>query len=519
MTRPIFLHQKLHGLQFDMRPEDCLPDRWSNGRNVFFKLGETIRCEGIGQIFAGHLFPIEIAWYVDTGAQEWWLYASGSGVGVTDGAGAHYNITPAGWGSIASKNYVLTAGDLNSVPWINHPERGPFWWNANPASVMTKLPDWPASWSARAMASHKNFLMAMCIDTGSGLLESQISWSASADPGQIPSKWVPAPDNDAGDWQYSTPGGPIVGGISVRDQFFVSKTNATAALQYVGGQWVFQARDVFPTTGLYAPLSQIEHENMVYMLTGAAEFVRHDGNSVQNLLYGTAENYLISAINPEFTASCFVYLTDLTGVVALAYPTGTTKACTEAIGIEIDSIGRDGPPDVGMRDLPGVYSARIGYTEINPESWDAASGSWDTDSQLWNEAPSGYRPAKVVFAGGSNGFLELGRTDTVLGAPVTAFAERTGMDLGDFSTHKVISGAFPRLTGDAGDVVTLRFGSQEQVHSPVEWGPDLPVTLGTTRQLDFFEEGRLIARSISSTGGAPWRLNGIQLMVRKAGRW
>jgi hypothetical protein len=369
------------------------------------------------------------------------------------------------------------------------------------------------------MLSHKNFLMALGIETGSGLLESQVSWSTSADPGLIPDGWVPAPDNDAGDWQFSTPGGAIVGGISVRDQLFVSKANATAALQYVGGQWVFQARDVFPTTGLYAPLAQIEYGNLVYMLTGAAEFIRHDGNSVENLLYGVAQDFILKSINPEFPAACFCYVTDQNGVVALAWPGGSSKACTEALGIDLASIGRDGPPDIGLRDLPGVYGAATGYTDIIAQNWDSDLATWNADPTQWNEQPTGFRPAKVVFAGGSNGLLELGRTNNVLGQPMHAFAERTTMDLGDFATHKVVSGAFPRMSGQTGNQLLFRFGSQEQVRSSVEWGDDLMATIGTTQQLDFFEEGRLLALSVSSDGGGPWRLNGMQLLARRAGRW
>jgi hypothetical protein len=504
-----------------MKPEDVTPDRWSAGRNIFFRKGETWRVEGIGQIFGNELFAVEIDWYVDTGAQEWWYYAGPAGVGVTDGAGNHYNITPAGWGAIVNKNFVYTAGDLNSVPWINHPERGPFWHDADPSHVMTQLPDWPASWAARTLWAHKNFLLALCIDTAAGLLEGKVSWSSSADPGQIPSKWVPAPDNDAGDWSFATPGGPIVGGISVRDQFFVMKADATASLQYVGGQWVFQARDVFPSTGLYAPKAAIEHGNLVYMFTGAGEFIRHDGNTIQNLLYGVAQHYLLDTINAEFPASCFCYLADESGIVGFAYPTGDTKACTEAIGIEIDSIGRDeGPCDMALRDLPGVYGADLGYTEISPESWDTAVGTWDTDPMVWNEAPTGYRPAKIVFAGGANGLLELGISTDVLGQPIVAFAERTGMDLGDFSVHKVISQAFPRVEGTAGDMLNYRFGGQDQVRDAVTWGAEMPFDLGNvTDRLDFFQDGRLLAYSVRSTGGGGWHLNGIQLTVRKAGRW
>src|SRR4029077_13253589 len=164
MSRPIFLPLKLHGLVPDLQPEDLPPDRWSNGRNVYFKNGEMYRVDGIGAIFGTELFAAEITWYVDTGSQEWWYYAGPAGGAVTDGVGNHYNITPVGWGPIATKNFVLTAGDLNSVPFINHPERGAFWHDADPAHVMTKLPDWPASWAARTMFAHKNFLMALSID-------------------------------------------------------------------------------------------------------------------------------------------------------------------------------------------------------------------------------------------------------------------------------------------------------------------------------------------------------------------
>ena len=78
------------------------------------------RVEGIGQVFSGHLFPVEICWYVDTGSQEWWYYASGSGVAVTVGAAIIMTHADDGMERDRDQNFVLTAGDLNSVPWINH---------------------------------------------------------------------------------------------------------------------------------------------------------------------------------------------------------------------------------------------------------------------------------------------------------------------------------------------------------------------------------------------------------------
>jgi hypothetical protein len=214
------------------------------------------------------------------------------------------------------------------------------------------------------------------------------------------------------------------------------------------------------------------------MLTGRGEFVRHDGQSVQNLLYGVAQDYLVQNINHEWPASVFLYFTDQNGVLAVAYPTAPNKACTEALGIEIASIGREGPVDVGIRELPSVTHAAGGFTEITGQSWNADPDSWDSDQTTWQEQPSGYRPLKLVFAGGTNGLLELGKGVDVLGQAIDAYLERIGMDLGEFGTHKVISGGFPRLRGPNGK-----------------------------------------AYSIRSHGGGIWNANGIQLMARAAGRW
>ena len=232
-----------------------------------------------------------------------------------------------------------------------------------------------------------------------------------------------------------------------------------------------------------------------------------------------AQDFLIRRINAEYPQfGIFVlYRSDRGDCGCLSDRDG--EACTEAIGIEIASLEREGPPDVGTRDLPGVFSAARGFTEVVQQTWDSDPESWDSDTTFWGEQASGYRPAKMVFGGGANGLLELGLGTDVLGEPIAAYVERRGMDLGDFSVHKTISGAFPRVEGPDGDLLYYRFGGQAQAKTALEWGDELPYRLGVDSQLDFFQDGRLIAYSIRSDGGGQWSANGIRLMARKAGRW
>jgi len=496
-------------------------DSWTDGRNVMFIAGQTVRTPGEAKFAeTGRLFPADVVHFVDTGEQQWWIYASAqapAGVGVTDGV-THHDITPVGWGPIVNTGLVLTIGDLNTLPFINHPEIGPFYWDGITANKMVKLPDWPATQTARVMRAHKNFLMAVSIDDGTTLLEGQVSWSSSADPATVPQFWVPSPTNDAGDANFAKPGGPLLDGLDVRDQFLVAKQGYMGILQYVGGAFVFEKRDVFPSVGLFATGAWVEAGNLVFMLTGTGELVRHDMTTIDNLLYGLLQDYLKSQINYQYPSSVFMWRDDENGQVGCAYPVGTSKACTEGITVEVKS-GR-----AGIRDLPRVFGWSLGLVAILGQSWDTDSQAWDQDSSTWNYSASGYQPQRIVFAGGTQGMIQQGGSNDQLAAsgslvPMTAYAERSGADFDEYESRKTISGAIPRVQGNSGNVLKLQFGGQESDNAAIELTPLLPYTIGVDDRIDFFLDGRLLSIKVQSDGGAPWRYAGIYPEVRKSGRW
>jgi hypothetical protein len=522
MSRPTPGKLAFVGINMDKVPGEVAADWWTAGRNVMFVAGETVRVPGEQRFDTAVGAGIgNVCHYVDVGAQAYWAYAGNAGIWVTNGS-THWNITPTtGWGNILGKNRILTIGDLNGVLWVNHPERGPFWWNGVVSSPMVPLPDWPAGWSCQVMRGHKVFLMAMNIDTGAGLLEGQVSWSSSANPGQIPSKWHPAPDNDAGDMQFSTPGGPIIDGISVRDQFFVSKLNYTGVMQYVGGQFVFEGRDVFPSIGLFAAGCAVEHGNLVYMYTGDGALIRHDGNSISNLLYGVLEQTVRRAINYEYPSSCFMFRHDEAGQVGFAYPTGTEQACTEAVLVEVIS------QRPALRDMPWATHWGWGITGIVVNYWDSDTVPvpWNDDGQAWNEVASGYQPAKLIFNMPGGGLLEVGKANTtvnrfgVQGVPVNAYAERMGADFDDIDYRKTVTGLRPRIKSPVGGVFTWTIGGQDSDQGPVELLPPIPFVMGTDVDLDFFLDARLLSIRVATVGGGVWRLESMFPFVRKSGRW
>lgn len=518
MSKPLPQKLKLHGINFDLESADLTPDKWTGGRNVFFKAGETWRIRGNAPFPATNSKPTmwKWIWFVDTGVAQWWIGAGAGGVAVTDGTTV-YDVTPTGWiAPLAGVN--VQVGDINTVPFVNHPAVGPFYWNLNPAAKCLPLPGWPTNWRAGVMRAHKNFLLAGNIDTGAGLQENQVSWSTSAVPGDIPITWTPSVSNDAGDVEFSVPGGPILDMISIRDQVFVSKQHYTGAMQYTGGQYVFQKRDVFPKIGIFATGSQVEYGGIVYVFTGSMEVISHDGNAPTNISLGAFQDYIRKAINMQYPDSVFLYRDDDQGQVVIAYPTSTTDACTEGLSIEIAT------GDIAPRDLSRIYSVATGLTGIVPSTWNADSQAWQDDTTTWNEAMSGYQPWKIVY-GMAQGMVEEGAGPGLwmggVSVPINAYVERVNLDFGDWEHAKVLLDFWPLTDGSgATDTMTYKFGCNDTPNQGVNWNYQRAFNINDNTSQDLDQaglNGRLIAFGYASNGGSAWRQAGLRLNMRLGG--
>jgi len=299
----------------------------------------------------------------------------------------------------------------------------------------------------------------------------------------------------------------------------VAKNNFTGVVQFVGGQFVFAARDVFPSMGLFAPDCWVEAGNLVYQFTGATEFVRHDMTSVANILIGVMQDYVRKQVNYEFPSSVFVYRDDPNAQVVLAYPVGLDRYCTEGITVEMAS----GRP--AIRDLPGVYDVAYGVTTIVVQDWNSDSATWDSDSTVWNESASGYQPAQIVYAAGVNQLLEQGKavTQVTPGTGVVrdmvAYVRRDGYDFDENDYRKTLSGMRIRVQGHNGDTMQWRFGGRDNAADPVDLEPAIPFVIGQDSLMDFFCDHRMITIEGKTLTGQPWQLSSMHPLAKLTGRW
>jgi hypothetical protein len=513
---------KFSGIVKDLTAAECPPNVWTDGRNVQFSAGRTVRVPGEAPFAAtGRLFDSDVVWHVDNGVTRYWMYAGAEpggsvGVGLTDG-NTHWDITPAGWVAIGASLKVLTLGDLNGVFWINHPSLGAYWWDGDVTHIMTKLPGWPINWSVDVMRAHKNWLFGFALDDGTNYYGGRYVWSTSASPGSIPSSWTPTATNDAGDGDFEVPTGPILDAISVRDALFVMKANYTGVIQYIGGQYLFKPTDIFPSLGIFSTGACVEVGNLVYMLTGSGEVIRHDGTSYVNILYGKLQEYIGKQINYAHPESIFMYRDQAAGQVVLCYPVGTSTACTEAVTIEVVT------GDAGIRDLPSVTGMAVGQVVTAPQIWDADTAAWDTDVTSWNQSAAGFQAGQIVYASGPQGLLQQGAASTqwVGGAAVAmpASVSRTGIDFDDMDGRKSIMGLMPVVVGNLGDMLSFQVGQQDIVMGPVTLDVTQSFAIGVDDHVDAQLDGRFGAIYVSSLGGVVWQLGTVAPLVARRGRW
>lgn len=509
---------QFHGVHYDPMNSLTAPDKWTDGRNMYFYQGESRRVPGYGKVGGVPLFDADKVQYVNNGTQGYWVYACARaggriGVGVTNGVN-HWDITPPGWRAITTKGFIVTMDQINNFPIINHPEVGPFWWDYVPTAKAAALPGWPVGQSCRVMRAHKGFLMAINVDGQFGLAEGTVMWSSSADAYTIPQEWVPSVTNDAGEHTISSPGGPLIDGLSVRDQFFVAKANCTSVLSYVAGNAVFMLRDVFPSMGVASVDAWAEVQNSVWQVTGDLEIVRHDGTQVQSVGYGAIQETFRNNLNAEWVGNVFMIPDLERGQVMICYPTGTSQLCDEAITIEIAT------GDLCLMDLPDVSDYGVGLTAVKLNAWDDDPEAWDSDITTWNQGASGYASPSVVFACGPYGLLEQGSGNgTFQGGnpiPISAFLSRSGIDL-DTRLKKTFSNIWPAIRGNDGVKVVFRITGQETEGGQSTALPDLSYEIGTQSQLDFFITTRLLGLTVFTDGGPEWGMGRLQMAARAVG--
>ncbi len=503
---------KPNGVVWDVPPHELPPDVYSIATNMRFDDDAAVKFSGFTDRNGTTLFPpvFMAATQRAINDQPTWGYGGLTQFGVTDGT-AHFDLTPPGGINAALAEYTITT--LNSIPVINPITDIPYWWDGDTGGTLLELPDWDPTWACSSMRSFKNFLLAIGM-TGTDQYGDVVRWSTAADPGTVPQEWVPSPTNSAGSIVLAATRGDVIEGLALRDQFVLYKAHSTYVMQFIGGQFIMQNRKFLVTSGILSRNCVVEHQGFHYVLTDD-DVIRHDGHTVESIVDKRAKKYIFDTMSPQFFNRAFVANNAGDNEVWFCWPEGDSPIPTTAL------VYNTALDDFGIRTLPSTDYITAGFTGLTVASggdWESDAQAWDLDFTVWNEAAfSSLKDGLIGCSSERSAMFVYDDSPTENGAIVTSYLERTGLDLGSPERVKLVKAVWPRITGEKGEIINIRVGSQLHASHPIVWSAAVPFTLGVDDKVDTFAQGRYLAISFSSTTDNIWRLWAFDLETQQMG--
>lgn len=508
---------QISGVNRDLPPNELPDDIYSDCLNMeAFDIGMR-SMRGHTLAFPSPLFAPEYLVFNDRPGLFFWIYASGAGIGVTDGE-LHFDITPAAGVTSVYPGVQWTHANLNSLVVLNNQVDVPVYWDNVTSNIMIPLPDWPAATVAGAIREFNYNLIAFNIDGPGGTLDNQMLWSNSADPGAIPDSWTPLPDNSAGSNTLSDTPGQLIDGQQFRDEMMIFKEHSTYTMRFIGGNQVFAFRKLFTTSGLLTTGCSAEYLGRVVILTDG-DLILSDGQSGESLIDKRMRSWLFNQLDTDNYQNAFITAYQAENQVWVCFPENGETDCTLALVWDATD------NKIGIRDLipptPSVARGQVGNV-TGVISWSADPDNWSQDTTIWNQA---------IFNPTEDALLQADRiaTETYAvnegtsfnGTPINSKVEKSGMSFGDEFAVKLIRKVVPRIIGNVGTKVTIRVGAAGNDADIIAWTPPQDFIIGTQSQaLDVLVNGRFIAFSVESETDQPsWQLIGMDFAFDWKGRF
>ena len=498
----------------DLSPYDMPPSYFSYGNNVRFLDGKAGKIEGHIQIFGAPGSSNNPYWATSwlQGSTELWIYGTATGLRKITGT-THADVTRSSgaYTTIASTTNNWQGGVLGGVLIACNGIDAPQSFTQG-GSQFADLTNFPATLKCKAIIPFRNHLIALNLtDSASGSAVSKpftLRWSDA-----IP---VGTDNNGSTTWDTSSAAseaaetslmgtkGHILNAVQLGNLLMVYKEDSVYSLNYVGGAFTFNVREVFKDTGLFSRDAVVDLGDGKHVMVTTNDVVVHNGNSITSVIDDQMKTFLFSKIDSTYYYKTFLAHNKIKNEVWICFP------ATGASG---------GYPDTALiwhyientwatRDLPSVnYIAKGLVNPVLTNTWAAATATYEGNTLNWGQQE--YNPAidSLLMCGTSdNKFYFADSGTTFAGTTFTATLERRGLNAGRTDAIKSISRVYPRLEGTG--TVNISVGAEMSPGSGVSYNDPVSFTIGEDSKVDCRVKGRYAAIKIESSASSQFNLSG-----------
>lgn len=497
------------GLAFDIPAWETTPDFYNRLFNVLIRNGFPQRVGGKRNAYDPPSGAPYHAFNAPMLGNNFWLYQTTTRIFCVVG-GTHTDITPAGgpMPGTVTKPSQWSHALLNGIPVFNNSLDAPYYWLGVPANDAIILPGWPANTIAQIITQHRYHLFALNISVSGVNNPNLFLWSDKALPGAIPATWTPTATNEAGSNQLSETPGVITTARSLRDALIIYKNNAAYSVDYVGGNDKFATKLLWSRAGALSPRA-VDDANGVHVVVTEGDIVLNDGYSPpQSISNGLVNNFLFGQINTSTYEALQVLYDFVNQEVWVLFPESGETFCTIALVYSMRSEAW------GVVDLADVAHVSMGIVDdTSPATtWDGDSGSWDTDTTIWNESNlTAAIEGMVQSQPLTTKLVNFGTNDLVAMDSLLAVYSKT---FGEPERIKFLRQVHLRCRNFG--TFFIRVGYQMFPDDPITWSAETSIT-NPGQPIPTFTQGRYISIELRATDNFVWDITAFDMEVEMRG--
>jgi hypothetical protein len=326
---------------------------------------------------------------------------------------------------------------------------------------------------------------------------SLVVWSSAADPGEVPTTWTPAADNDAGSAVIADVPGKLVTGERLGEGLVLYKERSATLMEFVGGNDVFGFRPLYSNISILGEGGVVDIGNRHALLT-TNDVMLHDGSSPPiSVLAGKVRSTIFNRLNKTTTRgqNSFLFFNYINNElwVCINEDTDDINGCTFIAVLDLDS---------------GDWTFR---EPINPIH-DLVIGPIVSVSGL----PLHLAHVLNIVAGelsfGVTPTPHLRALDTDDEVSVEASMERLDLDFGDAQRIKYVRSIHVLYEGT--EDLEVRVGSRMDLEDEVTWADWTSVV---RQQVYVDTMGRFISVGVRATTVDIWRVAGVEFEYEMRG--
>jgi hypothetical protein len=433
----------------------------------------------------------------------------------------------------------FTGASLADVSYLNRPDRVPVYRDGG-STNFADLPNWTSTWRTSSLRAYGSFLLGLNMTEGSTYYPNRVRWSNTVTANTYPDSWSESDTTkSAGFNDLVEMTSEIIDGATLGSNFIIYGSSEVILMEFVGGTFIFNFRQLFTDAGLINQncVAEIEGKHFCF---GHNDIFVHDGTTKQSICDERVRNFIYQGLNTQNANRFFVQHNKSQSEVMFCYQSGdqyvafpNANRCNRAAVFNYKN------NTWSFMDLPNVssgttanvnsvttYASSTGLTyELVGGSYYDQEDNFDRHTLMVGEDDSsdGISSDKLYGVDLSDTGKLTFQLDTEATKP--PFIERTGIDLDEAgsaaSNYVVVTRLYPQADTDntSDTTLTFQFGASDIPRVTPTYESAVTFDVSTDHKIDARAAGRYLSykMTLADDDYKDFQLSGFDLDVTITG--